>query len=96
MRVNIYAEEITDRVEIVTTHVEETNATFIGIRFFLKTHEDMLMPKHPDNDDSAVTFWVKSGKYGFRYSDAEFLIDLFNDAAQELSEYADMKLIGDK
>jgi hypothetical protein len=66
MRVNVYAEEITNKVELVETVAEHTGARFLGLRFFLKTHEDMLPPRHPDDDSSAVTFWIKSGDYGYR------------------------------
>ena len=88
MRVNVYAEEITDKVEIVET-TADTGSKFIGVRFFLKTHEDMLMPKHPDNDDSAVTFWVKSGKGGFKPKDAQFLLNLFDNATELLVDIID-------
>lgn len=68
MRVNIYAEEITQRIELV-----EKNG-FIGLRFYLELpvtqhmddgrgyvqHKGPFM-HHPNDDDSAaVTFW---GKY---------------------------------
>ena len=83
MRVNVYAEEITERVEIVEK-TADTGSTFVGVRFYLKTHEDMLMPKHPDNDDSAVTFWCKSSKSGFKGGDEETLMNLFREASERL------------
>lgn len=63
MRVNVYAEEITNRVEIV-----EKNG-FTGVRFY--TYLPVTDPdgnhhigpfKHGPNDDdsSAVTFWGKA------------------------------------
>lgn len=68
MRVNVYAEEMTDKVELI-----EKNG-FTGIRFWLElpvTHYDaeddvtrqMQGPfmHHPDdNDSAAVTFWGKA------------------------------------
>jgi hypothetical protein len=77
MRVNVYAEEITDAMEVVTAHVKETGATFVGLRFYLTTHEDML----PDDDSPGVTFWVKSEQGGFRSGDEAWLADLFTRAA---------------
>jgi hypothetical protein len=72
MRVNIYAEEITDRVEIV----EKTNkeGKFTGVRFYLELpvtvnpedpDDDQTIKgpfiHHPGDDDSAaVTFWGKA------------------------------------
>ena len=66
MRVNIYAEEMTDRVEIIGKEIN--GHTFTGCRFYLylpvtgangEQHQGPFM-HHPDDDDSAaVTFWGK-------------------------------------
>lgn len=68
MRVNIYAEEMTNRVELV-----EKNG-FIGVRFWLEMPVTTVQPvngddgthvsgpfihKPGDEDTSAVTFWGK-------------------------------------
>lgn len=70
MRVNIYAEEMTDRVEVVET-VSKNGETFTGIRFYIYTPvsyrglpegEKIQGPflHSPDDDDSsAITFWSK-------------------------------------
>jgi hypothetical protein len=86
MRVNVYAEEITERCKLVEAHVKETGATFYGIRFYLKTHADMLPPRHPDDDSSGVTFWVKSHTGGFQPGDQGRLADLFAKAAAILQD----------
>lgn len=70
MRVNVYAEEMTDRVEIVTKTVD--GREFTGLRFWLELPVTMQQPgvepfqakgpfmHRPDDDDSsAVTFWGK-------------------------------------
>lgn len=69
MRVNVYAEEITQRVELI-----EKNG-FTGIRFYLElpvtipTGTGVTIHKGPfqhhkgDDDSAAVTFW---GKRDFR------------------------------
>lgn len=65
MRVNVYAEEMTDKVEIVTKEVE--GQTFTGVRFYLELpatvdgvqHQGPFMHKPDDDDSSAVTFWGK-------------------------------------
>lgn len=70
MRVNVYAEEMTDRVEIIVKEVE--GEKFTGVRFFLELPVTTEVPsggmtiyKGPfihrpgDDDSSAVTFWGK-------------------------------------
>ena len=59
MRVNIYAEEMTDRIEIISKEIE--GQTFTGLRFYMKLRS-VKGPFHhrPGDDDSAaVTFWGK-------------------------------------
>jgi hypothetical protein len=67
MRVNIYAEEMTDRISIISKEIE--GQTFTGLRFYLEL--PVTMPSgghtrgpflhHPGDDDysAAVTFWGK-------------------------------------
>lgn len=70
MRVNVYAEEMTDRVEIVSKEIE--GHCFTAIRFYLELPVRTLMPHggfteargpfihhEGDDDSSAVTFWGK-------------------------------------
>jgi hypothetical protein len=79
MRVNVYAEELTERMEIVTKEVD--GVKFTGVRFYLElpvtipytdregkhlgntVHKGPFMHKEGDDDSSAVTFW---GKQDFR------------------------------
>lgn len=76
MRVNVYAEEMTERMEIISKEID--GQTFTGLRFYLElpvTANDVHTPgvvrhiKGPfmhrpgDDDSSAVTFW---GKHDFR------------------------------
>jgi hypothetical protein len=70
MRVNVYAEEMTDKIEII----EKTTADgmFTGLRFYLElpvtvpqshggytVHKGPFMHNPSDNDSAAVTFWGK-------------------------------------
>ena len=65
MRVNVYAEEMTDRVEIIGKEIE--GQQFTGLRIYLEL--PVTIPSgqlsgpfihHPGDDDSAaVTFWGK-------------------------------------
>lgn len=74
MRVNVYAEEMTDRMEIISKVVD--GVTFTGLRFYLELpvstpvtldgqHQGYTQHKGPflhrpgDDDSSAVTFWGK-------------------------------------
>ncbi len=71
MRVNIYAEEMTERVEIVTKTIE--GQEFKGVRFYLYLpvsvarhaevgHDEVQGPfihRDGDDDSAAVTFWGK-------------------------------------
>lgn len=70
MRVNIYAEELTPRVEIVHKTTSAGNS-FIGLRIYLElpisvpapgghsiTHHGPFIRSSGDDDSSAVTFWA--------------------------------------
>lgn len=74
MRVNVYAEEMTDRLEIISKEVD--GVVFTGLRFYLELpvsipvtidgkHQGYTQHKGPflhrpgDDDSSAVTFWGK-------------------------------------
>lgn len=57
MRINIYSEELTSRVEKITK--EANGRIFYGLRFYLQSPE--ALHHTPDDDDaSAVTFWCDS------------------------------------
>lgn len=66
MRINIYAEEMTNRVEIISKEVE--GHKFTAIRFYLELPVTMpdgtnksgpFIHRPGDDDSSAVTFWGK-------------------------------------
>jgi len=70
MRVNVYAEELTDRVKIVEKNIN--GDIFTAVRFYLELPVTTHLPHggftehkgpfihHPGDDDSAaVTFWGK-------------------------------------
>lgn len=74
MRVNIYAEEMTDRVEIISKEID--GHAFTGLRLYLELpvtvaasvigaegHDRQLrgpfMHRPGDDDSAAVTFWGK-------------------------------------
>jgi hypothetical protein len=66
MRVNVYAEEMTDRVEIISKEID--GHVFTGLRIYLylpvtapdgTQHQGPFMHRDGDDDSSAITFWGK-------------------------------------
>lgn len=65
MRVNVYAEEMTKRVEIIAKEID--GHRFTGLRFYLelpatvkgKQYQGPFTHRPGDDDSSAVTFWGK-------------------------------------
>ncbi|ACL71522.1 hypothetical protein Tgr7_0424 [Thioalkalivibrio sulfidiphilus HL-EbGr7] len=65
MRVNVYAEEMTDRIEIINKEIE--GQSFTGVRFYLELpatvngcqYQGPFIHRPGDDDSSAVTFWGK-------------------------------------
>ena len=65
MRVNVYAEEMTDRVEIIGKKID--GHEFTGLRIYLelpatvdgKQYQGPFQHRPGDDDSSAVTFWGK-------------------------------------
>jgi len=66
MRVNVYAEEMTDRIEIISKTID--GQVFTGLRFYLELPVTIpsggeikgpFIHKPGDDDSSAVTFWGK-------------------------------------
>lgn len=58
MRINVYAEELTDDVEVVVKAPDNhPNEQFRGIRMYLRSPDELH--DDPDDDDrSAITIWV--------------------------------------
>ena len=65
MRVNVYAEEMTDRIEIISKEID--GHKFTGLRFYLELPVTVqgnqikgpFVHRPGDDDSSAVTFWGK-------------------------------------
>lgn len=57
MRINVYGEEMGESVEVITT-VSRNGESFIGLRVWLKSPQEILDHSTPEDDDrNAVTFW---------------------------------------
>lgn len=76
MRINIYAEELSNRFEIVrrVPSTGHTDHEFIGLRIYLKSPPE-LHADPEDDDTSAITFWFASEE------DASRWLDEFADVA---------------
>ena len=74
MRINVYSEELTERVELREKTAGNTGAHFFGLHFYLlspgKLHHD-----EKDDDTSAVILWSDS---------RERLLALLNKAIEEV------------
>lgn len=60
MRINVYAEELTDETELVRKSVTDDKfgeRTFYGVRMYLHS-PDALHSDPVDDDRSAITLWV--------------------------------------
>lgn len=74
MRINVYDEELTGEVTVVTK-TADTGLTFWGVRVFLAS-PDVLHNTADDDDRSAITFWVH------HQEDAEEAADRLRAAAR--------------
>jgi len=84
MRVNVYAEEIDGRGELVEK-IADTGARFLGVRFYLRSPPELH--RRPDDDDSsAVTFWIRSSAIGYRPGDERPLHLLFQKACDLIQQ----------
>jgi hypothetical protein len=65
MRVNVYAEEMTERVEVISKDID--GHKFTGLRIYLELpatvagqqYQGPFLHRSGDDDSSAVTFWGK-------------------------------------
>lgn len=78
MRINVYAEELTDETELVTKTVTDDKfgtRTFYGVRFYLKSPPE-LHADPEDDDRSAITIWVPWTRGGgHRFDDVGDVLD---------------------
>lgn len=95
MRVNVYAEEMTERVEIIAKEID--GYAFTGLRLYLELpatvngvqHQAPFMHRPGDDDSSAVTFW---GKRDLRVVLGKMQSALDQHYKPNLAEYAYEKI----
>lgn len=59
MRINVYSEELTDRIEVTPKQTTNTKAVFYGLHFYLHSAEQLHSGK-ADDAQSAVILWKDS------------------------------------
>ena len=74
MRVNVYSQELTEEVKVITK-VSNTGLKYIGIQLMLHS-SDKLHHTENDDDRSAITFWLPSSN-----SRIQKLAQTFNEMA---------------
>lgn len=88
MRVNIYAEEMTNRLEIIEKEID--GVKFTGLRFYLYLPVTMgdggqisgpFLHRAGDDDSSAVTFWGKRDLRGVLRQALEMLENHYSSGA---------------
>jgi hypothetical protein len=79
MRINVYGEEITDKIEIVKKAVDQR--LFLAIRVYLESSKK-LHHSIGDNDESAISFWVPWTKE--KGNDIERVARIFENMAHLL------------
>jgi hypothetical protein len=57
MRINVYSQELTKEIAIVSKKAEDTGITYHGVRLYLHS-PDLLHHTKEDDDRSAITFWI--------------------------------------
>jgi len=60
VRINIYSQELTKEVEVVSK-VADTGIQYYGIRLYLAS-PDILHHTAEDDDRSAITFWIPNAR----------------------------------
>jgi hypothetical protein len=89
MRVNVYAEEMTNRVEIIAKIVD--GVAFTGVRFYLylpvtsgtQQIQGPFLHRPGDDDSSAVTFWGKRDMRGMLREALRMLDDHYFNATYD-------------
>jgi hypothetical protein len=79
IRINVYSQELTKEVEVVSKRAEDTGITYHGVRLYLAS-PDLLHHTAEDDDRSAITFWIPHAR---SFSPAD-LAAVFREMAAEV------------
>lgn len=86
MRINVYSQELTKEVELVSK-TADTGITYHGVRLYLAS-PDILHHTPTDDDRSAITFWLPNAK-SFTPAD---LAEVFERMAETIHDLLDSTL----
>lgn len=78
MRLNIYSQELTKEIELVSK-TADTGITYYGVRMYLAS-PDILHHTPDDDDRSAITFWIPNAE-SFSQDDLVRLFDRMGNTA---------------
>lgn len=81
MRINVYNEELTERIELYSKKAANTGNTFYGLHLFLASPKE-LHQSRADDDSSAVVLWGDT---------PERLLNLLSKATQEVQRFINSK-----
>lgn len=84
MRINVYAEELTDETTVVEK-TADTGRTFFGARIFMDS-PDSLHHSEEDDDRTAITFWIPWSKKSGH--DGPWLAGVLRDLADKVEGVA--------
>lgn len=77
MRINIYSQEITKEIELVSKVAADTGIIYYGVRIYLAS-PDILHHTDEDDDRSAITFWIPNA-ISFTKDDLAAVFDEMRD-----------------
>lgn len=81
MRINVYSQELTKEVKVVSKKAEDTGIIYHGVRLYLHS-PDLLHHTEQDDDRSAITFWIPHAD-SFTPADLAYV---FRRMAQEVEQ----------
>jgi hypothetical protein len=61
VRINIYSQELTKEVSVVSKRTADTGIVYHGVRMYLAS-PDVLHHGADDDDRSAITFWIPNAE----------------------------------
>lgn len=75
MRINVYSQELTKEVSLVSSVARDTGITCYGVRIFI-TSPDCLHNRPDDDDRSAITFWLPNARQFTKEDLAEVFMEM--------------------
>lgn len=85
MRINVYSQELTREVTLVSTVAKDTGRVYHGVRIYLAS-PDVLHHRPDDDDRSAITFWLPYAT-SFRPADLSRLLRQMADIVDSAPPY---------